>query len=91
MPASITVLLICLQLKQFILGATLVLCFSIGLAMTLIAVGAAAALSVRHVSRRTTWFGTFARRAPYLSGVLIVIVGLYTAYQGWADLTAHAV
>ncbi len=90
-PASITVLLLCLQLKQFTLGATLVLCFSIGLAMTLVAVGTAAALSVRHVSKRTAWFGTFARRAPYLSGALIVAVGLYTAYQGWAGLTSHAV
>lgn len=89
-PASITVLLICLQLKQFTLGATLVLCFSIGLAMTLVAVGTAAALSVRHVSKRTAWFGTVARRAPYLSSVLIITVGLYTAYQGWAGLTAHA-
>lgn len=90
-PASITVLLLCLQLKQFTLGATLVLCFSIGLALTLTAVGAAAALSVRQVSKRTTWFGTFARRAPYFSGVLIVAVGLYTAYQGWVGLTTHAV
>jgi nickel/cobalt exporter len=90
-PASITVLLLCLQLKQFTLGAILVLCFSIGLALTLTAVGTAAALSVREVSRRTAWFGTFARRAPYLSSVLIVAVGLYTAYQGWVGLAAHAV
>jgi nickel/cobalt transporter (NicO) family protein len=34
-PASITVLLLCLQLKQIPLGAVLVFCFSIGLAITL--------------------------------------------------------
>ena len=51
-PASITVLLLCLQLKKFTLGATLVLCFSIGLAITMVTVGAAAALSVNHVSKR---------------------------------------
>ena len=47
-PAAITVLLLCLQLKELALGFTLVLCFSIGLAITLVAVGIAAALSVRH-------------------------------------------
>lgn len=38
-PASITVLLLCLQLKKIALGATLVLCFSIGLALTMVASG----------------------------------------------------
>jgi nickel/cobalt exporter len=88
-PASITVLLLCLQLKQFALGAVLVLCFSIGLAITLVTVGVAAALSLRHVSQRFSWFGTLARRAPYLSSVLIIIVAFYVAYQGWMGLTSH--
>lgn len=42
-PAAITVLLLCIQVKEFSLGAALVLCFSIGLAITLVTVGAAAA------------------------------------------------
>jgi len=88
-PASITVLLLCLQLKQFTLGAALVLCFSLGLAATLVAVGIATALSVQHVSKRTSWFGVAARRAPYLSSILVILVGLYTAYQGWAGLVSH--
>jgi nickel/cobalt transporter (NicO) family protein len=88
-PASITILLLCLQLKQFTLGAVLVLCFSIGLAITLVTVGVAAALSVRHVSKRFSWFGTVARRAPYLSSILIILVGLYVGYQGWAGLVSH--
>lgn len=88
-PAAITVLLLCLQLKQLTLGFALVLCFSIGLAITLVAVGAAAALSVRHATRRWSWFSTFARRAPYFSGILIIAVGLYVGYQGWAGLS-HA-
>jgi nickel/cobalt transporter (NicO) family protein len=90
-PASITILLLCLQLKQFTLGAVLVLCFSIGLAITLVTVGVAAALSVRHVSKRFSWFGTVARRAPYLSSVLIILVGVYVGYQGWAGLVTHTV
>ena len=85
-PASITVLLLCLQLKRFALGAGLVLCFSIGLAMTMVASGALAALSVRHMSRRWSGFGDFARKAPYISGGLIVLVGLYVSYQGAAHL-----
>ena len=85
-PAAITVLLLCLQLKEITLGFALVLCFSIGLAITLVAVGAAAALSVRHATRRWSWFGEVARRAPYLSGALIVLVGLYVGYHGWASL-----
>ncbi|MDB5602704.1 MAG: high-affinity nickel-transporter [Xanthobacteraceae bacterium] len=90
-PASITILLLCLQLKQFALGAVLVLCFSIGLAITLVAVGTAAALSVRHASERFSWFGGVARRAPYLSGALIILVGLYVGYQGWHGLGVHPV
>ena len=49
MSASITILLLCLQLKQFWLGATLVLCFSIRLPTAMVTVGAAVALSIRHV------------------------------------------
>jgi len=81
-PASITVLLLCLQLKQITLGATLVLCFSIGLALTMVASGVLAALSVKHVSRRWSGFGEFARKAPYFSGALMLLVSLYIGYQG---------
>ncbi len=85
-PAAVTVLLLCLQLKEFTLGVTLVLCFSIGLALTLITVGAAAALSVRHATKRFAWFSTFARRAPYFSSILIIAVGVYVGFQGWRGL-----
>ncbi|WP_291992362.1 nickel/cobalt efflux protein RcnA [Candidatus Accumulibacter sp. ACC003] len=81
-PASITVLLLCLQLKEITLGATLVLCFSIGLALTMVLSGALAALSVKHVAKRWSGFGEFARQAPYFSGALILLVGIYLGYQG---------
>jgi nickel/cobalt exporter len=87
-PAAITVLLLCLQLDEFALGATLVLCFSIGLAITLVAVGAAAAISVRTVSNRSRWFSTLAARAPYFSGVLLIVVGLYVSWHGLSVLLA---
>lgn len=85
-PASITVLLLCLQLKRLVLGATLVLCFSIGLALTMVAAGALAALSVQHAARRFRGFGELARRAPYLSGSVILLVGLYLGYHGLQGL-----
>ena len=83
-PASITVLLLCLQLKKIALGATLVLGFSIGLALTMVASGVIAALSVKHLSKRMSGgrFGELAAKAPYFSGGLILIVGLYVGYQG---------
>jgi nickel/cobalt exporter len=81
-PASITVLLLCLQLKQIALGATLVLCFSIGLAATMVGVGVAAAVGMRHAEKRLSGvFATSARHAPYASGALITIVGLVLATQ----------
>lgn len=86
-PASITVLLLCLQLKQFVLGAGLVLCFSIGLALTMVASGTVAALSVKQVSKRWSGFGNFARKAPYFSSALILVVGFYMAYQGASALS----
>ena len=90
-PASITVLLLCIQLKEVALGATLVLAFSVGLALTLVSVGAAAAFGARHAASRMPWFGEFARRAPYFSGALIIVVGLYVGWHGWSGLAnGHA-
>ena len=86
-PAAITVLLLCLQLKQVSLGFTLVVCFGIGLALTMVSAGILAALSVRQLASRWSGFGAFARRAPYASAALILAVGLYT---GWAGLRAVA-
>ena len=81
-PAAVTVLLLCLQLKRFALGASLVLCFSIGLAITMVSAGVVAALGLKHASKRFSGFETFARRAPYASSALIIIVGLYVGYHG---------
>jgi len=85
-PAAITVLLLCLQLGKIALGAALVLCFSVGLALTMVLVGVAAALSLRHVSTHWTGFETFARVAPYVSGALVAALGLYTVYLGASAL-----
>jgi ABC-type nickel/cobalt efflux system permease component RcnA len=83
-PASITVLLLCLQLKRLALGATLVLGFSVGLAVTMVASGVVAAIGVKHLSRRADASGrlsALAAKAPYLSGGLIVLVGVVLGGQ----------
>lgn len=85
-PAAITVLLLCLQLKHFALGATLVAGFSVGLALTMVSCGVLAALGARHVSRHWPGWGRMADRAPYLSGALMTLVGLYMGYQGLVAL-----
>lgn len=85
-PASITVLLICLQLKKFSLGATLVLGFSVGLALTLVASGAIAALSLKHVANRWPGLNNLSRKAPWISGALIIVVGCYMLLHGWRNL-----
>lgn len=89
-PASITVLLVCLQIKQLALGAFLVLCFSIGLGLTLVGVGAAAALGVQHVGARWSGLDALARRAPYLAGAVVALIGLYSGYLGWKELLQAA-
>jgi nickel/cobalt exporter len=84
--AAITVLLLCLQLGRFWLGMLLVLCFSIGLAVTLAASGVAAAWGVRHVARRWSGLEPLMRRAPYLSSAVLLLLALVIGVQGWTAL-----
>ncbi|GJL34201.1 nickel/cobalt efflux system RcnA [Enterobacter hormaechei] len=85
-PAAITVLLICIQLKALTLGATMVVCFSLGLALTLVAVGVGAAVSVQQAAKRWSGFNALARRAPYFSSILIALVGIYMGVHGYYTL-----
>jgi nickel/cobalt transporter (NicO) family protein len=84
--AAIAVLVLCLQVNKFWLGVALVLCFSIGLAITLIAAGMTAAIGIRHFSRRWPGFGKLAQRVPYLSSILMIGLGLYVGWQGWISV-----
>lgn len=81
-PASVTVLLLCLQLQRIALGALLVTCFSVGLALTMVTSGVIAAVGVRQVTNRWSGFTKIARKAPYLSGGIILIIGFYICYGG---------
>lgn len=85
-PAAITVLLLCLQLKHLPLGALLVLCFSIGLAMTMVTAGILAAMSVRYTSKKFSGFGKIVRRAPYVASIVITCVGIYILLQGLSGM-----
>ena len=89
-PASITVLLLCLQLKQVALGATLVLSFSVGLALTMVASGVLAAWSVGQATKRWSGFGHWAAKAPYISTVLMLLLAAWMAGEGWHGLQALA-
>jgi nickel/cobalt exporter len=81
-PGAITVLMLCLQLHRVALGAVLVAGFSIGLALTMVASGVLAALSLRHLEKRWSGFGEAVRKAPLLSGAVILVVGCLVALDG---------
>ncbi|PVZ87861.1 nickel/cobalt efflux protein RcnA [Serratia sp. S1B] len=85
-PAAITVLLICIQLKALSLGATLVVSFSIGLALTLVTVGIGAAVGVHQVAKHWGGFNKIAKKAPYFSSALIGSVGIYMAIHGYLGI-----
>ncbi|MCW3482016.1 nickel/cobalt efflux transporter [Neisseriaceae bacterium JH1-16] len=81
-PASVTILMICLHLKRFTLGAAMVASFSIGLAISLVSVGVIAAWGARQVGKRFGNMGAIARKMPYLSSLLMILVGTVMAVQG---------
>ena len=81
-PAAFAVLLVCLQIKQFALGFAVVLAFSLGLAVTLVSVGAIAAMSLHAASKRFSGFGEWARKLPYASVGLMATIGLIVAIMG---------
>jgi nickel/cobalt exporter len=85
-PAAFTVLLVCLQVKQFTLGFALVAAFSFGLALTMVTVGVVAAWSVGHAEKKFRGFGNFMHKAPYISCALLLTLASYMAWQGWNGL-----
>lgn len=86
-PAAVTVLLLCLQLKRLTLGVVLVSAFSVGLAVTMVSAGVIASLSVNQIQKRWSGFGNFARKAPYASAGLMLVIACYMAYSGLRGLS----
>lgn len=85
-PAAITVFLLCLHLGKMTLGIVLVSAFSVGLAVTLVVVGAFAALGLKAISRRTSRLERLFNAAPYFSAALIAVIGCLMIYSGWHHL-----
>lgn len=81
-PSAIAVLLLCLQVKNFTLGIAMVAAFSLGLAITLVTVGAAAAWGLRHASTRWSRLDKYANKIPYLSGALLFCIGAMMFIKG---------
>jgi len=80
--AAVAVLLVCLQIKQILLGFALVLAFSLGLAITLATAGAVAAVCVRQAAKRFKGFEDLARKMPYVSSAVMACIGLLIGIQG---------
>lgn len=87
-PAAVAVLLICLQLKKISLGIAMVGAFSVGLAVTLVAVGLAAAWGTRRASGMSPSFDRWTRRLPLVSGLLVTALGAATVLRGLWMLSA---
>ncbi|MFZ2387596.1 MAG: sulfite exporter TauE/SafE family protein [Polaromonas sp.] len=89
-PASVTIMMICLHLKQYSLGAAMVASFSLGLAISLVSVGVMAAWGARHVGKRlgNGRFGDLARKMPYFSSALMGLVGVLMGIQAWLQIAA---
>ena len=81
-PAAFTILLMCLHVKKFTLGMVTVLAFSLGLALTLVSVGVAAALSLKFATSRFKGLSKATHLMPYLSSGLMAVIGLIIAIQG---------
>jgi nickel/cobalt transporter (NicO) family protein len=81
-PTAIAVLLVCIQLRQFTLGVMMVAAFSVGLAVTLVSIGVAAAWGARRASARWPWFDRVAGKLPFLSAGLVMTLGVVMAAIG---------
>ena len=90
-PASVTILMICLHLKRFTLGAVMVASFSLGLAISLVSVGVIAAWGARQVGKRfgNGRFSDLARKMPYFSSGLMALVAVLMGIQAMMQLAAN--
>ncbi len=85
-PAAITVLLVCLQLREFSLGVGMVTAFSVGLALTFVSVGMIAAWGVGHAARRIILPEHVISRLPLVSAVVVALIGVLMMGQGLTHL-----
>lgn len=81
-PSAIAVLLICWQIKATTLGVFMVLAFSLGLAIALVAVGVAAAWGVAKAGARLDMGGGWLRYAPHVSSGIVLLLGIGMTVRG---------
>jgi nickel/cobalt exporter len=81
-PAAFAVLLACLHQKAYVLGVVMVAAFSIGLALMLVAIGIAAAWGADALKSRVSGFGRIAQWAPYVSAMIVLVIGCAVVVQG---------
>lgn len=81
-PAAFAVLLACLHQKAYALGLVMVAAFSIGLALTMVAVGVAAAWGADAIRSRFSTFDRVSGWAPYVSAGIVLVIGLVVVAQG---------
>ena len=90
-PASVTILMICLHLKRFSLGAVMVASFSLGLAISLVSVGVIAAWGAQQVGKRLDKgrLSDLARKMPYFSSGLMALVASLMGFQALSQIAAN--
>ena len=87
-PASITVMLLCLNTGKFTLGVMSLAAFSLGLAATLVAAGLFAAIGLVFASKRFGAINRFLDHAPMFSAILVGAIGIYMLISSLLHLTA---
>lgn len=86
-PSAITVLLVSIQLKAFTLGAAMVAAFSVGLACTLVAVGALAAWGISHVQKHMDASSPLLAAIPAASSCLMIALNVIMTLRGLMTLS----
>ena len=81
-PSAIAVLLICIQIKAFALGVAMVAAFSLGIGLTLIAIGLAVVWGAGKLIKTWPGFERAAQKLPHLSAGLVLIVGSFMTVAG---------
>ncbi|MBT6110518.1 MAG: nickel/cobalt efflux transporter RcnA [Rhodospirillales bacterium] len=89
--AAITVFILCLHQGKVSLGVGLVAAFSIGLALVFVSVGVVVSIGMRVASEHTTKLEYAFQKAPYVSVVIVAVIGLFMTYSGYTHLNYHPV
>lgn len=78
-PASVSVMLLALSTNAILLGTVTVLCFSLGLAVTLVGIGLAVVSGVARFASagRLAWVSS---HAPVISAVLVILSGVISLF-----------